>query len=94
LGVSDAEFEAAMNDPEINDAKVTLAEDCARYWRSIAPVRSGRYRSSIRTEIGSDNVVRVVADTPYAAALEYGSETVHEGAYRSQTEAAFAYRED
>jgi hypothetical protein len=31
LGVSDAEFEAAINSPEVNDAKLALAHRAADY---------------------------------------------------------------
>ena len=37
--MSDAEFEAAINSPEVNDAKLALAHRAADYWRSIAPHR-------------------------------------------------------
>jgi F420-0:gamma-glutamyl ligase-like protein len=101
LGVTDQQYRDAMNDPEINDAKIDLANRAAAYWKAIAPVgdprtdpHSGAYRDSIHVEIGTDDVVRVVADTDYTYYIEYGSATVAEGAWRSKTEAHFAYEED
>jgi hypothetical protein len=35
LGVSDAEFDAAMSDPEINAEKIAHAEKCCSYWKSM-----------------------------------------------------------
>lgn len=93
LGVSDAEFEAAMSSDEVLKAKIELAETAAEYWRSISPVRTGAYRDSIQVDVDRD-VVRVIAADDAASYIEFGTEDTPEWACRAQTSAKFADRED
>jgi hypothetical protein len=92
LGVTDAEFRAAIDSPELNQAKLELAEKVKDYWKSIAPEDTGAYRDSIHIEIGAD-AVRVVADDEAASYIEFGTSDTPEFATRAKTAAKFA-RED
>jgi hypothetical protein len=93
LGVTDAEVAAILASPEVTDAKLQLAEHVKEWWKAISPVRTGHYRDSIHVEVGSDHVVRVIAEALYSSFLEYGTEDTPEMALRSQVEAKFADRD-
>lgn len=93
LGVTDAEIDAILASPEVTQAKLDLAEKVSQYWKQIAPVHTGHYRDSIHVEVGSDQVVRIIAEDEAASYIEFGTSDTPEFACRSQTEAAFADRD-
>lgn len=49
------------------------AEQIAELARQLAPYETGELRESIHVEPASEGVVRVVADAPYAAYVEFGT---------------------
>ncbi|MEV1096481.1 HK97 gp10 family phage protein [Streptomyces sp. NPDC049952] len=61
----------ARHEP-VSKAVVDRAEQGADYARSIAPVRTGRYRDSIEV-VEDDDGADIVADVDYADDLEYGT---------------------
>src|ERR1700682_5952429 len=99
-GVSDEELQAAIDSPEVSEAKIALAEKCNEYWQAIClpNSRTGRYYNSIRVEV--TDAVRVIAGgeeygVDYAGYLEYGTggdSPTPERAYRAQVESRFADR--
>jgi hypothetical protein len=93
LGITRDEIEAVMRSDEVLQAKIELAELAAEYWRSIAPVRTGKYRDSIHVEVHGDDVSVRAADDA-ASYIEYGTSDTAEFACRAQTSAKFADRED
>lgn len=68
-------FESAAAKIE-SSVSAKLSEVCqmiAEYARSIAPVKTGEYANSIHIEQDGPLQFRLVASTPYAAVIEYGS---------------------
>lgn len=93
--ISERQANLELNDlPEVQAAKVQLANEAADFWRGIAPVgdpakdpHSGQYKDSIRVHQGKG--VAVIADAPNAWFVEYGTNGIHESACRARTEAVF-----
>jgi hypothetical protein len=95
LGVSDAEIREILASPEVTAKKLDLAEKVKAYWKAIAPVRTGHYRDSIHIAVGTDQVVRIIAEADYSSEIEYGTggdSPTPEFACRSIVEARFAER--
>jgi HK97 gp10 family phage protein len=73
------------NTPEAREYLARVADDGAKYAQTIAPVRTGAYRDSIKS--ASDNGARpgatVSVGTAYWTYLEYG--TIHNRPFRVLT---------
>lgn len=64
---------AALSGPLVVAELQRLADSVAARARASAPVDTGEYRASIRTEINKDWVrprARIIADAPHARAVE------------------------
>lgn len=70
-----------------------VAEAAEAYAKSLAPVRTGAYRESIRTERRPDRngfpVYRVLSDSPIAGYIEYGTKHNREFAVFAKTARRF-----
>lgn len=91
-GVSDADFEAEMNGPEVLRGRIALAEKAAAYWRRASPELTGEYIDSIEVQVHGDDV-DVSATDDKANLIEYGTEDTPEFAPRAKTQARFRLSE-
>ena len=65
---------------DMQDEMLKAAQAAAEYARSIAPVRTGAYKASIRAErIPGTGAAQVVSDDPGAIAIERGDDNTREG---------------
>lgn len=81
-------YRAIYDDPRVVAAKVELAEQAAEYARSIAPVKTGKYRDSIKVR-RKGATVWVGFEAPHSHLVEYGAEHTPEYAVRAKTEEHF-----
>jgi hypothetical protein len=88
------EIHRAMQEQEVIEGMLELAEEAAAFWRSIAPVgdasdpHAGQYRDSIEVQ-QIEKKVYVVTEDPIANLIEYGSVHNPEYACRARTEDQF-----
>lgn len=74
--VSRAGVRGMLNGPDIRRELAVRAERVQRMAQQIAPVDTGRYRASIHVRMttrGGVPVAQIVAATPYAVYLEFGT---------------------
>ncbi|MFE9865871.1 HK97 gp10 family phage protein [Streptomyces sp. NPDC005506] len=70
--LDEAAIRALTQDLTVRKAVFDTAEQGRDFARSIAPVRTGRYRDSIEV-VEDDDGADIVSDVDYAADLEYGN---------------------
>lgn len=76
LGVSDAEVEKALRESAEVDNELNrfMKEEVVPYWKSVSPVRSGKYAASIKVTKKAKNGKGVVSATDWKAHfVEFGT---------------------
>ncbi len=74
------------SDDEVMQAEVELAKEAVQYAKSIAPVKSGKYRDSIRVGRSGNRGVVVEFAAPHSHLVEYGTEDMAPDPVRAKTE--------